>query len=155
MRYYTGIWLEEPTKTNINLRKSNWCPSHKSMSVIATWSLNDFLIRLQCAANYLFVHSRNKKVRYLTDNTSPLDPVLSNIPPVNNPPRISLIQLYYQLHLQTISQQAFSLPACRPKFLMHFSLLHKCYISHQHCSPSLKRLNNTSKRVQIINFLIM
>jgi len=74
----------------------------------------------------------------------------STTPP---PPLLSLIQLYSQLHLQTISQQAFSLPVCRPKFVMNFSLLHKCYMSHQYCSPSLKRPNNTSKRVQIINIL--
>ena len=38
-----------------------------------------------CATNSLFILSTNKKLRYRTDNTSPLDPVLSNISPVNNP----------------------------------------------------------------------
>lgn len=39
-----------------------------------------------CAADYLFVLSGTTKLRYRIENTSPLDPVLRNIPPVNKPP---------------------------------------------------------------------
>jgi hypothetical protein len=69
------------------------------------------------------------------------------------PPILLRIQLSSPSPYRLYRNRHFYFPFAGQNFFMHFSLLHTCYMSHQSCSPSLKRPNNTSKEYKLLSSL--